>query len=249
MALLQVNDLYMGFSGETLFRNVTFAVNDRDKIGLIGVNGVGKSTLIKIILGIEEDDIDPDSKKRGTISKSGGTKIGYLSQNPELNGENTIFEELMTVFADVKKDYHRIQELNVILAENLDDFDKTMKELGDVTARYEQNQGYSIEYKVKQVLNGLEIEEGHWTSKIAVLSGGQVSRVALGKILLSEPDLLILDEPTNHLDLAAIEWLEKYLKDYPRSIIVVSHDVYFLDNVVNRIFEMERNTLKTYNGN
>ena len=249
MALLQVNNLYMGFTGETLFRNVSFSVDEKDKIGIIGINGAGKSTLIKILLGLEYDDVDPETNERGTIAKKGGLKIGYLSQNPRLNHDNTVFEELMTVFDHVRQDYHRIQELNVILAENLDDFDKTMEELGHITARYEQNEGYAIEYKVKQVLNGLSLAESLWNNKVGDLSGGQMSRVALGKILLEEPELLILDEPTNHLDLNAIEWLEKMLKDYKNAVMVISHDIYFLDNVVNRIFEMEGKTLRTYPGN
>ncbi|BBA49900.1 putative ABC transporter ATP-binding protein [Fusobacterium varium] len=249
MALLQVNNLFMGFTGETLFKNISFSIDEKDKIGMIGVNGAGKSTLIKILLGLEYDEVDPETNQRGTISKKGGLKIGYLSQHPNLNHDNTVFEELMTVFSNVQNDYHRIQELNIILAENLDDFDKTMEELGTVTARYEQNEGYAIEYKVKQILNGLSLAESLWSSKIRDLSGGQLSRVALGKILLEEPELLILDEPTNHLDLNAIEWLEKILKDYKKAFILISHDVYFLDNVVNRIFEIEGKTLKTYNGN
>ncbi|MDU1912579.1 ABC-F family ATP-binding cassette domain-containing protein [Fusobacterium sp.] len=249
MALLQVNNLFMGFTGETLFKNISFSIDEKDKIGMIGVNGAGKSTLIKILLGLEYDEVNPETNQRGTISKKGGLKIGYLSQQPNLNLDNTVFEELMTVFSNVQNDYHRIQELNVILAENLDDFEKTMEELGAVTARYEQNEGYAIEYKVKQILNGLSLAEFLWNSKIGDLSGGQLSRVALGKILLEEPELLILDEPTNHLDLNAIEWLEKILKDYKKAFILISHDVYFLDNVVNRIFEIEGKTLKTYNGN
>lgn len=249
MALLQVNNLFMGFTGETLFKNISFSIDERDKIGIIGVNGAGKSTLIKILLGLEYDEVDPETNQRGTISKKGGLKIGYLSQHPDLNMNNTVFEELMTVFSNVQNDYHRIQELNIILAENLEDFDKTMEELGTVTARYEQNEGYAIEYKVKQILNGLTLAESLWTSKISDLSGGQLSRVALGKILLEEPELLILDEPTNHLDLNAIEWLERILKDYKKAFILISHDIYFLDNVVNRVFEIEGKTLKTYNGN
>lgn len=249
MALLQVNNLYMGFTGETLFKNVSFSIDEKDKIGIIGVNGAGKSTLIKIIMGLEYDEVDPATNQRGTISKKNGLKIGYLSQHPDLSPENTVFEELMTVFSNLQADYHRIQELNIILAENLEDFDKTMEELGVVTARYEQNEGYAIEYKVKQILNGLSLSESLWNNKIGDLSGGQLSRVALGKILLEEPELLILDEPTNHLDLNAIEWLEKILKDYKKAFILISHDVYFLDNVVNRVFEMEGKTLKTYNGN
>lgn len=249
MAVLQVNDLYMGFSGETLFRNINFSIDEKDKIGVIGVNGAGKSTLIKILLGLEYDEIDPSTNKRGTIVKKSGLKIGYLSQNPILNLENSIFEELMTVFDNLKEDFRKIQELNLKLTTNLENYDTLIEELGEITERYEQNEGYSIEYKVKQVLNGLGFQEKYWNQKVAKLSGGQMSRIALGKILLEEPELLILDEPTNHLDLNTIEWLEKTLKDYKKALILISHDVYFLDNVVNRIFEIEQNTLKVYNGN
>lgn len=249
MALLQVSDLYMGFSGETLFKEVNFSIDEKDKIGIIGINGAGKSTLIRILLGLEYDEVNPETNKRGIISKKNNLKIGYLSQNPRLNLENTVFEELMTVFNDLKEDYHRIQELNIILANNLDDFDKTLEELGVITQRYEQKEGYAIEYKVKQILNGLSISEEIWGTKVGDLSGGQMSRVALGKILLEEPELLILDEPTNHLDLEAIEWLEKMLKDYKNAVMVISHDIYFLDNITNRIFELEGKRLKSYTGN
>lgn len=249
MALLQVSDLYMGFSGETLFKEVNFSIDEKDKIGIIGINGAGKSTLIKILMGLEYDEVNPETNKRGIISKKNNLKIGYLSQNPRLNLENTVFEELMTVYNDVKEDYHRIQELNIILANNLDDFDKTLEELGVITQRYEQKEGYAIEYKVKQILNGLSISEEIWGTKVGDLSGGQMSRVALGKILLEEPELLILDEPTNHLDLEAIEWLEKMLKDYKNAVMVISHDIYFLDNITNRIFELEGKRLKSYTGN
>ena len=249
MALLHVDNLYKGFSGETLFKNISFSIDEKDKIGVIGINGAGKTTLIKMLLEEEENDIDPSTNQRGTISKKGNLKIGYLSQNINLNYENTVFDELMLVFGSVLEDYKRIQELSFRINLEPDNFDKIMEELAVVTTRYEQEEGYAIEYKVKQILNGLSVQEDLWKQKIGDLSGGQKSRVALGKILLEEPELLILDEPTNHLDLVAIEWLEKFLKDYNKAVMVVSHDRYFLDNVVGRIFEIEGHTLKTYKGN
>lgn len=249
MALLHVENLYKGFSGETLFKNITFSIDQKDKIGVIGVNGAGKTTLIKMMLEIEENDVDPSTDRRGTISKKGNLKVGYLSQNINLNNENTVFEELMTVFDSVVKDYKKIHELSLRLNIEEENFDKIMEELSVVSTRYEQAEGYSIEYKVKQILNGLSLPEDLWNQKIGDLSGGQKSRTALGKILLEEPELLILDEPTNHLDLIAIEWLEKFLKEYNKAVMVVSHDRYFLDNVVNRIFEIEGKTLRTYKGN
>ena len=249
MALLHIENLYKSFSGETLFKNITFSIDQKDKIGVIGVNGAGKTTLIKMMLEIEDNDVDPTTDKRGIISKKGNLKVGYLSQNINLNYENTVFEELMTVFASVLSDYKKIHELSLRLNLEEENFDKLMEELSIISTRYEQAEGYSIEYKVKQILNGLSIPEDLWNIKIKDLSGGQKSRTALGKILLEEPELLILDEPTNHLDLVAIEWLEKFLKDYNKAVMVVSHDRYFLDNVANRIFEIEGKILRTYKGN
>ncbi|MGL5797169.1 MAG: ABC-F family ATP-binding cassette domain-containing protein, partial [Cetobacterium sp.] len=249
MALLSVNDLYKGFSGESLLKNITFSIDEKDRIGVIGVNGAGKSTLIKMLMGMEESDPNPETNERGAVFKKGSLKIGYLSQNINLNKENTIFDELMGVFSNLKLDYERIKALNSLIATDIENFDKHMDELADLSSKYEQEDGYTIEYKVKQILIGLSIPEDMWKNKINDLSGGQQSRVALGKILLEEPELLILDEPTNHLDLIAIEWLEKFLKDYPKAFIVISHDRYFLDNIINRVFEIEAKTLKTYKGN
>lgn len=249
MAVLQINNIHKSFSGETLLKNISFSIDEKDKIGLVGLNGAGKTTLVKILLEEEYHDIDGDTKIQGTISKKGGLKIGYLSQNFDLNKENRVFDELMSVFSYLKKDYERIQELNERLAVDLDNFDEIMEELAELSTKYEQEEGYSIEYKVKQILTGLNFPENLWKNIIGDLSGGQQSRIALGKILLEEPELLILDEPTNHLDLNAIEWLEKFLKDYNKAFILISHDRYFLDNVINKVFELERKTINIYRGN
>lgn len=249
MALVQVSNLYMGFSGSCLFRDINFSIDEKDKIALIGMNGAGKTTLVKILLGLEYSEVDPRTQQRGNISTKNGIKIGYLSQNPKLDLENTVFEEMMTVFSELQKIHQRMQEINISLANNLGNNQELMNELGEIAAYYEQHEGYAVEYRVKQILRGLSLKENLWEQKIKNLSGGQLSRVALGKILLEEPDLLVLDEPTNHLDLNSIAWLEKTLKSYPKAIFLVSHDVYFLDNVANRIYEMEGKTLKAYSGN
>ncbi|ADO83587.1 ABC-F family ATP-binding cassette domain-containing protein [Ilyobacter polytropus] len=249
MAVLQINNIHKSFSGETLLKNLSFSIDEKDKIGLVGLNGAGKTTLVKILLEEEHHDTDEETKIQGTISKKGGLKIGYLSQNFDLNKENRVFDELMSVFSHLKKDYERIQELNERLAVDINNFDEIMEELARLSTRYEQEEGYSVEYKVKQILTGLNFPENLWKNVIGDLSGGQQSRIALGKILLEEPELLILDEPTNHLDLNAIEWLEKFLKDYNKAFILISHDRYFLDNVINKVFELERKTINIYRGN
>ena len=247
--ILSVTDLWKQFTGEVLLKKINFAIDEKDKIGLVGANGAGKTTLIKILMGLETHDESLETKQMGKIGKKGNLRIGYLSQNFDLNVENTVFDELMSTYSHLKEDYDNIQKLNKRLATDLDNFDEIMEKLAKLNTRYEQENGYAIEYKVKQILNGLSFPEYLWQQKIDNLSGGQQSRVALGKILLDEPELLILDEPTNHLDLNAIEWLEKYLKNYNKAFILISHDRYFLDNVINRVFEIEAKTINIYKGN
>ncbi|RUA06299.1 MAG: ABC transporter ATP-binding protein, partial [Fusobacteria bacterium] len=206
MMILSVTDLWKQFTGEVLLKKINFAIDEKDKIGLVGANGAGKTTLIKILMGLETHDESLETKQMGKIGKKGNLRIGYLSQNFDLNVENTVFDELMSTYSHLKEDYDNIQKLNKRLATDLDNFDEIMEKLAKLNTRYEQENGYAIEYKVKQILNGLSFPEYLWQQKIDNLSGGQQSRVALGKILLDEPELLILDEPTNHLDLNAIEW-------------------------------------------
>nr|WP_202922792.1 ABC-F family ATP-binding cassette domain-containing protein [Psychrilyobacter piezotolerans] len=247
--ILSVTDLWKQFTGETLLKQINFAIDEKDKIGLVGANGAGKTTLIKILMGMETHDESFETKQRGKIGKKGNLRIGYLSQNFDLNLENTVFDELMSVYSHLKEDYKKIQILNERLAVDMENFDSIMEELAKLNTRYEQEDGYVVEYKVKQILNGLNFPEHLWKQKVDDLSGGQQSRVALGKILLDEPELLILDEPTNHLDLNAIEWLERYLNSYNKAFILISHDRYFLDNVINRVFEIENKTINLYKGN
>ena len=247
--ILSVTDLWKQFTGETLLKKINFAIDEKDKIGLVGANGAGKTTLIKILMGMETHDESFETKQRGKIGKKGNLRIGYLSQNFDLNVENNVFDELMSVYSHLKEDYKKIQSLNERLATDMDNFDSIMEELAKLNTRYEQEDGYAVGYKVKQLLNGLNFPEHLWKQKVDDLSGGQQSRVALGKILLDEPELLILDEPTNHLDLNAIEWLERYLNSYNKAFILISHDRYFLDNVINRVFEIENKTINLYKGN
>lgn len=249
MALIQFNNIFKGFSGELILKNLNLSIDERDKIGIIGQNGAGKTTLVKMILGEESFDPNPSNNMWGNITKKGGINIGYLSQNFDLEESNNIFDELLSVYSDVLEDHKRIEILNERLAAELNNFDEIMEELSTVTTRYEKEEGYSLEYKIRQILTGLNFPESMYKQNIGDLSGGQKSRVALGKILLREPDLLILDEPTNHLDINAIEWLEDFLKNYNKAFILISHDRYFLNNVVKHVYEIEKKEINIYKGN
>ncbi len=249
MALVQFNNIFKGFSGELILKNLNFSIDEKDKIGLIGQNGAGKTTLVKMILGDEGIEPNPKDNTWGTITKKGGINIGYLSQNFDLDESKNIFDELLSVYDDVLEDHRKIEELNHKLATDLENFDAIMEELSVVTTRYEKEEGYNLEYKIKQILTGLNFPENMYNQNIADLSGGQKSRVALGKILLREPDLLILDEPTNHLDINAIEWLEEFLKNYNKAFILISHDRYFLNNVIKTVYEIEKKEINMYKGN
>lgn len=249
MALIQFNNVFKGFSGEYILKNLNFSVDEKDKIGLIGQNGAGKTTLVKMILGEEGHEPSPETNTYGTITKKGNITIGYLSQKFDLDESSTIFDELLSVYSDVLEDYKKIEFLNNRLANELNNFDEIMEELAIVTTRYEKEEGYSLEYKIKQILTGLNFPESMYRQNICDLSGGQKSRVALGKILLREPELLVLDEPTNHLDINAIEWLEEFLKNYNKAFILISHDRYFLNNVVKMVYEIEKKSVNIYKGN
>ena len=249
MSVVQFNNIYKQFSGEYLLKDISFTIEDKDRIGLVGLNGTGKSTLIKMLLGMER--IDPDLQNNiGNISMSNTTKVGYLSQNHNFSDEmNSVYEEMLEVFIEEHKLWHEIQKINSFLAiSEGEELEKNLELLSDLTIKYEAKNGYEIEYRIRQILTGLELE-GYQEQIIKDLSGGEKTRVALAKLLLQEPDLLVLDEPTNHLDLVSIEWLEEYLKKYGKAFLLVSHDRIFLDNVCNKIYEVENKKLYKYEGN
>ena len=252
MSLVQFNRVYKQFAGEYILKDINFTIEEKDKIGLVGVNGAGKSTIIRMLLDRERiDGAEDNLNEVGNIVKSASMKIGYLSQNHEFSDEkNTIYEEMMSVFAEEREIWHELQKVNLLLgtAEN-DELEKLINKSAELSSLYEAKGGYNIEYKIKQILTGLELTEEYYNLVLKDLSGGEQTRVSLAKLLLSEPDLLILDEPTNHLDMEMLEGLEGYLSSYRGGILIVSHDRYFMNRIVTGVVELDHHKATTYRGN
>ena len=247
MIVLSCNNLNKSFGIDSILENVNFTVNEYDKIGIIGVNGTGKTTLFKIISGIYGYD-------SGDIYTSKDCEIGYLEQNTNFYSDNTILEEALEVFKDVIEMEKYLRDLEHKISEessntNSTTLEKLMNEYSNKLEAFSDMNGYGYKSEAKGVLKGLGFSDEDMDKPISILSGGEKTRVLLGKLLLKKPTLLLLDEPTNHLDSEAIEWLEVFLKQYKGTVILISHDRYFLDQVVNRIFEIHNKKLKTYNGN
>lgn len=249
MIMLSCNKVSKTFGVETILENISFSVNEGDKIGIVGVNGTGKTTLFKVITGILPHD-------RGEIFTSKNCRLGYLEQNTNFYSEKTIYDEVVSVFSDLigaeeelRSLEHQIASLSDKGASSGDQLKKTMDIYGKKYEEFEKNNGYAYKSEVRGTLKGLGFSDEEMDKPVNVLSGGEKTRVLLAKLLLSKPSLLLLDEPTNHLDADAIEWLEGFLRSYEETIMIISHDRYFLDQSVNRIFEMENKHLTTYNGN
>ncbi|GAB6170669.1 ABC-F family ATP-binding cassette domain-containing protein [Paradesulfitobacterium aromaticivorans] len=237
MSILSCYNCSVDIAGESLFQNITFAIEKDEKVGLIGPNGAGKTTLLKACLG----ELPLES---GQIVLSG--QVGYLAQAPELSDEGTVFESMLHERSDLlhkRKELHLLEQKIAATAEN-----KVLEQYALLTEQYERDGGYSLEARVRKIVAGLGLE-GETETSVSLLSGGQKTRLALARLLLRAPSLLILDEPTNHLDLEALEWLESFLKGYPGAVLVVSHDRYFLDRLVSKILCLENGSLLIYNGN
>ncbi len=245
--ILQLNNVGISFDGEALFSNINIKVEDKEKIGLIGVNGAGKSTVLKIISGeLPHED--------GEVIVAKGTKVGYLKQDSGLNLENSIKEEILEVFKDllnIEKQLRKFEE-DMAKPEVYNDpskLESIMTLYSKKMEYFNTHGGYDIETKINYVLNGMGFRDFPEDMEISKLSGGQKTKLALAKILLQEPEILLLDEPTNHLDFEALSWLENHIKNYKGAVLVVSHDRYFLDSLVDTIYEIERGSSKRYTGN
>lgn len=243
--LLNVEHLYKYFNGQALLKDINFTVEDREAVGLIGINGCGKSTLLNIITGSEGYDKTPEGL--GSVNIAGKASIGFLRQNSGLNSELSIGEEMKNAFAPLLETLDKMKVLEKKMADG-GDIDSISHEYAELSSYFEARDGYRIDVKIKQVLNGMGFGSTPTDRVISTLSGGEKTRLALAKLLLEEPNLLILDEPTNHLDFETLMWLEDYLKGYKGAIIIVSHDRYFLNKVCTRICEIEQGRLTSYRG-
>lgn len=243
--LLNVEHLYKYFNGQALLKDINFTVEDREAVGLIGINGCGKSTLLNIITGSEGYDKTPEGL--GSVNIAGKASIGFLRQNSGLNSELTIGEEMKNAFAPLLETLDKMKVLENKMADS-GNIDSISHEYAELSSYFEARDGYRIDVKIKQVLNGMGFGSTPTDRVISTLSGGEKTRLALAKLLLEEPNLLILDEPTNHLDFETLMWLEDYLKGYKGAIIIVSHDRYFLNKVCTRICEIEQGRLTSYRG-
>ncbi len=243
MIILQGNKIERSFSGDVLFDNINIQVDEKDRIALVGRNGAGKSTLLKILVGEEA----PTS---GEINTKRDLSLSYLAQDSRFESENTIFDEMLHVFDDVRSMESRLRKMEMQMAELTGDaFDKLMTDYDRLSEEFRVKGGFTYEAEIKAILNGFKFDESMWQMKISELSGGQNTRLALAKMLLEKPELLVLDEPTNHLDIETIAWLENYLVNYQGALIIVSHDRYFLDKVATITLDLTTHSLDRYVGN
>ena len=241
--ILSCNNISKSFGTDVIIKSCSFNIEDHEKAAIVGINGAGKSTLLKIITGIEPADT-------GLVTLAKDKTLGYLSQQQNLNSDNTIYDELLSV-----KQYILDMEAQLRSIENqmksADDtaLETLMKKYSDLNHEFELNNGYAYKSEITGVLKGLGFAEEDFTLNVNTLSGGQKTRVALGRLLLSKPDIILLDEPTNHLDMESISWLESYLLNYSGAVLIVAHDRYFLDKIVSKIIELDNGNATVFSGN
>lgn len=246
MIILQASNVARRFSGVTFFENISMQIQDKGRVGLVGRNGAGKSTLLKMLIG----ETQPDE---GTVSMKKGIKLAYLAQNSGLDSDLSVYNEMLTAFDRVISLEKKMREMEAKIASatdyESDDYTSLLSAYDQAQHDFNEMNGYGYEATIRSVLHGFGFDESFYDQKISSLSGGQRTRLAIAKQLLETPDLLILDEPTNHLDMQTLSWLEQYLQNYQGALLIVSHDRYFLDLVVNEIYDMHSGVLDHYTGN
>ena len=238
--ILAVNNLSKTYDGKDILKDISFHIEAHDKLGITGINGAGKSTLLKQLIGEEHPD-------GGSITVPKDARIGYLSQNIDADSDKSIYEEVISIKQDVLDMEEELRSLELRMKDEPDE--SVMKHYSELMHRFELENGYAVRSNVQGILKGLGFKEEEFTKKVSLLSGGQKTRLSLGRLLLDAPDILILDEPTNHLDIASVSWLEAYLKAWKGAVIIVSHDRYFLDRIVNKILDIENGHGMLYTGN
>jgi len=244
MAILSAKNIAQSFGALDLFSGISFQLASKDRVGLVGPNGVGKTSLLLILAGLAEPT-------EGETHRARDLNIGYLRQEAVLTfagQDNTIYEEMLTVFADLRQMEAAMHQMEAMM-ESGDSDEKLFDRYGRLQEMYEHGGGYNYQVEIKRVLLGLGFPQEEWETPLTHLSGGQKTRLLLGRLLLEKPDLLILDEPTNHLDVAAVEWLEITLRQWPGALIIVSHDRYFLDKIITHVWEMLPGRFKSFRGN
>jgi ATP-binding cassette subfamily F protein 3 len=241
MTLVSLNNISKSYGGNLVLNGITWAIEEGRRIGLLGANGVGKTTLFRIING--ELEID-----KGSVTRSKSLKIGFLRQEYELEDDLTLFDEMLKPFSELLELHDELRRLEKEMSSGKN-LDKMMKQYGERQIEYENKGGYTYENRIETVLYGLGFKKEDFDKNMNILSGGEKNRAALASVLLSEPNLLLLDEPTNHLDIEGTEWLEKYLSEFPGTVIAVSHDRYFLDRVIQEVVELEDHRIEKYAGN
>ncbi|MCP5096233.1 MAG: ATP-binding cassette domain-containing protein [Chloroflexi bacterium] len=244
MIILQAKAVSQSFGATDIFEDVTVQLAEKERVGLVGPNGVGKTTLLLILAGLLEPT-------EGVVSQTRELSLGYLRQEAVLTfagQDNSVYEEMLSVFAELRTQEADLREMEAAMSAG-DLSQVLLEKYGRLQNLYEHGGGYEYQHEIKRVLQGLGFAEDEWQMPLAKLSGGQKTRVLLGRLLLEKPDLLILDEPTNHLDGTAVEWLEKTLRQWPGTLLIVSHDRYFLDRVVNKVWDLSATGLKSYKGN
>ena len=247
MIILSAKDLTKTYGVDVILDKVSFHINQGDRVGIIGANGAGKTTLLKVLSG----ELPCDS---GDFFVSGDTTIGYLKQSDNFQSENTVIEEVEAIFSgieDLEKEMLELSSAISVKAEQGEsglELDRMLRRYDQMQEEFRERGGYSYKSEINGILNSMAFGEDFYHKKISTLSGGERTRLALACLLLKKPDLLFLDEPTNHLDIGTLKWLEQYLKTYKGTILLVSHDRYFLDQTVNRIFEVENHKLYIYEG-
>jgi len=241
--ILSCNNISKSFGTDVIIKSCSFNIEDHEKAAIVGINGAGKSTLLKIITGIEPADT-------GLVTLAKDKTLGYLSQQQNLNSDNTIYDELLSIkhyILDMEAQLRRIE--NQMKSADDEALETLMKKYSDLNHEFELNNGYAYKSEITGVLKGLGFAEEDFTLNVNTLSGGQKTRVALGRLLLSKPDIILLDEPTNHLDMESISWLENYLLNYSGAVLIVAHDRYFLDKIVSKIIELDNGNATVFSGN